>query len=80
MKNHLFHKIFKFYHLIIISYDENCFGIHQESITSFISPCGIDESRLESRAWIHKSCKLTGIERQNFTLNLVWHAVEQTIG
>lgn len=63
-----------------MSYEENCFGIHQESITSFTSPCGTDESRLESRACKHKSCRLTGNERQNFTLNLVWHAVEQTIG
>lgn len=64
----------------MVDVDEYNFGIHQESITSFKRPGGINESLQESRTCKHISCKLTGNERQYFMVNWVRHAVEHTIG
>lgn len=63
-----------------VAYDEKDFGIHQDSFTVLMRPGGIFESLLESRACKHRSCRLTGNERQYLTVNFVRHAVEHTIG
>lgn len=65
---------------LVGSQDENDLGIHQESITSLKRPGGINASLLESRTCKHKSCRLTGKERQYLTVNCVRQAVEHTIG
>lgn len=72
-------KTIEHYPLVFV-YDEQNFGIHQDSEIFFISPGGINESLQESSTCKHRSCRLTGSERQYFTVNWVRQAVEHTIG